>query len=318
MTLTRILDVSNSSERPNHRGCGGLRENSIVTMLKKYSIRYGCKFVDSDSEADVIFTNDVYPKWSEKFSLRRVKRMDGVYWKEKYVERNEPLNAAAKASDMVIFISEYSHQSYHNLYGNLGTLHEVVLNWCDGNIFNPTDLKDVRHKHFIAVASSWERKQKRFNDIKELALNFPNERFVLIGKLPKESWPTNMYLCGEEVNPNVLRTIVNRSAGFINLSHRDAAPKVVAEATSCGLPIFYADSGGVPELVQVGVRVLDENSEQIVEETPSLNKEELIDRFDKYLQVLPMLQEAAEEYAQRRKERTYNLLGDYFSLIKGE
>lgn len=115
--LLRIFDCSNSSERPANRNFGGPIQNEFVGLLHKYSKKYGIVFVDSLDDCDVVFTNDVYPESVLTSDKPRVKRMDGVFWQNELKERNEKYNLAAKQSDLVIFISEYSKKSFETLYG---------------------------------------------------------------------------------------------------------------------------------------------------------------------------------------------------------
>ena len=43
--------------------------------------------------------------------------------------------------------------------------------------------------------------------------------------------------------------IYNEADAFVYLSHNSPCPNSVIEALSCGLPVLYSNSGGVPELV---------------------------------------------------------------------
>ncbi len=44
-------------------------------------------------------------------------------------------------------------------------------------------------------------------------------------------------------------SIYNRANAYILTTHNDACPNTVIEALSCGLPVLYSDTGGIPELV---------------------------------------------------------------------
>ena len=92
MRKHRVYDCSNSSERPPHRSESfGPKENDIMRGLKKYCNVFGCEFIDQPQDADVIITNDIYPKDILALDKPRVKRMDGVFWENRLKDRNESL-----------------------------------------------------------------------------------------------------------------------------------------------------------------------------------------------------------------------------------
>lgn len=131
--MLKIFDCSNSEERPMNRNFGGPIQNEFVSLLHKHSNNYFVKFVDDVNECDIIFTNDIYPEYILEIDKPKVKRMDGIFWQTDLKERNEKYNKAAEQSDLVIFISEYSRNSYYKLYGNhlkkdiVGKYHSEVV-----------------------------------------------------------------------------------------------------------------------------------------------------------------------------------------------
>ena len=62
-------------------------------------------------------------------------------------------------------------------------------------------------------------------------------------------------------NQNNAPKIYQSSDAYVMLKYKDPSPNVVVEAMSCGLPILFSLSGGVPELVGeksgVGLKVKD-------------------------------------------------------------
>ncbi|MBU2527524.1 MAG: hypothetical protein KKC03_13085 [Bacteroidetes bacterium] len=315
----RILDVSNSSERPRHRGHGGLLENSVVTMLKKHAKEYEAEFVSSPEQADIIFTNDVYPAWVDNFNLPRVKRMDGVFWQKKNIERNISLNAAAEKSDYVIFISEFSKNQYEELYNPLNVPNKVILNWVDTNYFYPSE-EPIQENIVITTASSWKREEKRFSSILYLAHHFKDLQFIFIGK-PETKYvlERNLVFTGEIKEPQELASILRRGKGFINLSYRDAAPKVIPEAMCCGLSVFFSFSGGTKEFYPAGQTIQDPIKEKFEEKTPELSLTNLENTFCKFLfQLDKNYQYTRKNFKvyQRRKETLLKNYFDVFSNLK--
>ena len=305
----RIYNCSNSSERPASNDHRGNVENSVVTLLKKHAHQYGAQFVDSPKDANVLFTNDIYPKALQDRHCIRIKRMDGIFWQKALIDRNIPLNAAACQSDLVIFISEYSRTSFQEATGTLPKKHIVVLNAVDSDIFYPPffslppKFNPPKRLDWIAVATNWGRKQKRLEGILSFAdiIRQDGGTVYLIGKVPEEvRLPENVDSLGSLADPVAIATHLRLSDAFVNMSFRDAAPKVVAEALSCGLPVLYANSGGVPELIPSGCGIgiddveIPKYSEVAIDyEIPSLPVAKIKAAYDRFIMLFPDLQKAA-------------------------
>ena len=132
----KVFDCSNSVARPNTRGYGGPVENAVVTMLKKYGREYGVEFTYDAPNCDLIFTNDVFPRYELGLGKPLVKRMDGIFWREDLIDRNVPYNLAATDADHVIFVSDFSRQSLRDLYPLLKLKSSsVIVNWVDEELF---------------------------------------------------------------------------------------------------------------------------------------------------------------------------------------
>ena len=244
-------DCSNSSQRPSHRGGGGPLVNDVMRLLRQHAKSYGFEHVDDPSAADVIVTNDVFPGDVLRLGKRMVKRMDGVFWQSGTIQRNSPYVQAAKMAGHVVFISEYSRRKFEGAFGPVNG--SVVLNWVDPSVFFPNSAPcGICTPVAISVATSWDRPEKRGHAILELARKVPIVKFVLVGKASSAflaSCPINVSMVGYVEGDGDIADVLRQATVMVNLSHRDPAPKVVAQAAACGLPILYADSGGTPELL---------------------------------------------------------------------
>jgi len=259
--ITKIFDCSNGPGRPPHRGMGGPIENDIMRYLKKYSNHFDCQFVETLKDANVAITNDVFTKEVAKSNIPKIKRMDGIYWQKKFIERNEPLNSAAFMADHVIFISNYSKNQFYDLYGFPLKAHSVVLNVADPREYYPGKPAKKVKSYFGIAATNWTREEKRFrtlNLFSDLIFSMlPTSWILCLGKMPiNREFPPNLSFRGIYNSPEEFRNLLFlddqdwKAQGFLNFSYRDAAPKVVAQALSCGLPVLYADNGGVKEMVR--------------------------------------------------------------------
>jgi glycosyltransferase involved in cell wall biosynthesis len=309
----KIFDCSNSNERPVNRGNGCPLENDIMRYLKENSHKYNCIFVEDFSISDIIITNDVFPKYIQDINKPKIKRMDGIYWQYDLLDRNILLNNSAQIADHVIFISEFSKNSYFELYGSPLKSCSVCLNQVDHNIFYnyKNNIKDLI---FIANASSWVREEKRFNNILKLAENI-EEKLLLIGKLPENiKLPKNIISLDYINNPIDISKTLNMGSTFINFSYRDACPKVVVQALSCGLSTLYADSGGVKEMVEsYGVGVEDKVKSKFEYTIPELDENLVYNEYVKFKNNWKDLRENLRK--RNNKFRFENMLDNYFKVI---
>lgn len=277
--MIKYHDCSINNEAPVHRERSlGPKENDIMRDLKKYAYFHNFEHVSDPEEADVIITNTTFTQDILALKKPMVKRMDGIYWQTKDVHRNELLNAAAKQADHVIFISQFSKLSYQILYGDTLKGQSVVLNGVDDSIFYPKPNK-IRDRFVIgASCSNWEREEKRCIALREFASKIRAD-FYLMGKC-EMSMSGNVRKFGYIESQEVMAFILNMCDAFVNFSYRDAGAKVVSQAVACGLPVLYANSGGVPELVKnQGMSIYEDDSISFQDDVPELNIDEVEKRY---------------------------------------
>lgn len=309
--MTKIYDCSNSKYKPQHRGNGGPKENDIVHYLKKYSKNYDCEFTDNILIADVIFTNDVFPPGVLKLENKKfVKRMDGVFWHENLIERNIPLNEAAKFADNVIFISEYSKNSYFKLYGD--KLKDFSVNI---NISEPLNIEKKEYndkpKKWISIANDWDREEKRLENT--LIFSELVEELILVGKIDKNiKLPNNVKSIPYISNKEDLYKEIIKCDAMVSLSYRDSCPKTVAHSLECKVPVLYSDTGGHIEMVKNnGLGIPEENKicfNNIVKNITKVELKKYLFEFEKnYF-----------KYLKFKNKKDFNkMLSQYFNIIKG-
>ncbi len=309
--MIKIFDASNSPERPVTRCLGGPRENDIVRYLKQWCSLFDCYFVGKWQDADVIFTNDVFPAEVVGNNIPLVKRMDGVYFQRDMQERNKQYNLAAQQADNVIFISEFSRWSYEQIVGKLPNCC-VALNKSDPFDFSCKPMAGYPKlpRRFVAVATHWGRPEKRLNAILSLARNVDAE-FYLVGTLPDITLPLNVISLGyQERYDSVLASM----DGMICFAYRDAAPKTVNHGLVTGLPVLYCNSGGVPEQVsEKGIACPDPVSNAIEDNIPELDVNELVTCFQQYTKNYLELVETTKRY--RAWDEFYSMLSIYFDVL---
>lgn len=275
--MIKIFDCSNSDFRPEHRAISkGPKQNDIMRYLHENAKRYSCEFTDDYKSSDVIITNDVYPDYVLKIDRPRVKRMCSPYWRTNLLDRNIRLNKAAEQSNWVIFISQYSWSSYRYIYGYPKFNHNVIRHWVDPKVFKMS-YRDTEFS-LVSSATNWSREEKRLSEIIKIAnLGY---KINLIGEC-EYNLPSNITKVGYLEDPQEMAYWLNKSQVFLNLTYRDAATKTVPQAISCGLPVIFAQSGGVSEYVgRYGVIVPEPYSigiGDIIPEIPNYDIKKLID-----------------------------------------
>lgn len=315
--MLKIHDCSNSSERPPHRNGGGPLVNDVMRYLQENCNNYGCIFVQNAKDADVVITNDVFPKSVLKLNKPLVKRMDGIFWHSSSVSRNATLNEAAQQADNVIFITNYSRDSYFNTYNHQLNEYSVVRHWVDPNVFYKYLTPLNKKLTLVASATDWLRPEKRYQSLVKFADMFKDHVHInLIGK-PNDFIlaPSNITKLGYIDSPIVMSRIFNSADGFINLSYRDAATKTVPQAISCGLPVLYAQSGGVPEMVgPYGVPIPEMENFDFLDDIPQLTEEQLDFGFAKYCAKFDELRNTLKAFNPNVKFK--EMLEGYFGAIK--
>ncbi len=310
--MIKIFDCSNSLERPLHRGGGGPKENEIVKYLKLYASDFNCCFVDDFKKADVCFTNDVFSKNVLSAEKPLVKRMDGVFSIENFVERNALLNKAACEANDVIFISNFSKESFEKLYPNLILKNKIVaLNKADPFEFKLKTSFNSIPKKCISIATDWERKEKRFLDTLNLFFRLKNIYCFFVGKPPSHiDCFDRIFFLGYMNN---YAKELNDFDFMVSLSYKDPAPKTLVHGITSGLPCLYVNSGGQKEIVNgCGLEIEDNINIDFEKEIPTVDVENInIDLFFEQYSCY------YQKITARNFEKEFELmLSSYFDIFK--
>lgn len=288
----------------------GPKENDIMYDLSKYANNFGFNRIDDYKKSDIIitntfFTNDVI-EYSIKNNIPLVKRMDGIYWKNELVYKNLYHIDAAKFSNAVIFISDYSRRAIKDLYDIEFNNYSVILNNApDFNYETPINEKFL----WATSCSNWSRYDKRLSYIIDMANYFLNDEFHLIGKCEIDL-PKNIIKHGYLDRENIYK-IISRCNAFISPFFRDAGSKVTCQAIKCKLPVLYVSSGGLKEIVgDNGVMMNDYNIIDFRDDVPQIT-DDIINQANK-------LKEIYNDIINNYTERISYMetLSEYFNIMK--
>jgi glycosyltransferase involved in cell wall biosynthesis len=136
----------------------------------------------------------------------------------------------------------------------------------------------------------------------------------LIGKTDF-STPNNITKVGYLTKQEDIAVVLNKADGFLNLTYRDAATKTIPQAISCGLPVLYADSGGVSEMVgQYGVGIPEEDDIAFSTSIPHLTQSQLEKGFKEYKDKYQGILDQLKSFDPNTKFK--EMLAGYFKAIK--
>jgi glycosyltransferase involved in cell wall biosynthesis len=322
----KFLDVSNVIDIGGQHY--GPKENDIVRYLKQYAMEYGHKVVYHWEEADVVFTNDVFPDThtredKEPFPGKfKVKRMDGIFTHPDKVQYNELLNRAARQADHVIFISQFSAESYFRLYDPDRTslkAWSIIRNEVDHNIFFPGHQWSDDLRVVVASCSNWSRPEKRLSELLYLAKIDPDVTFTIIGEVYHKHLPSNVRVLGYLPTPLQTAQALRDADAMVSLFYKDAHPKTMIQGVYCGLPVLHTASGGQIEIPAVGNRVTDtlinwyafDSKEDSV---PSLNLSLLENDWNQFKWEYEQNKSVAMKF--RGRDRFHAMLRNYYGVFQ--
>lgn len=201
-----------------------------------------------------------------------VLNQNGVYYSGwfdgNWRAKNREMARAWHAADYVFCQSEFCRECANRFLGKRSGRTEILFNAVDVDHFTPLPekellLRDVRRPIFLLTGKISDH---MFYRVEATVRGF--HRACLEGldaSLRLSGWMSDR---AGEMTVNLIRELgiedkvtvtgryhqdeapdIYRAADiYIMLKHNDPCPNTVIEALSCGLPVLFSDSGGVPEL----------------------------------------------------------------------
>jgi glycosyltransferase involved in cell wall biosynthesis len=192
---------------------------------------------------------------------------DGVaypaWMPEGWENKNSKMANLLHNADYVFYQSEFARFCANTFLGERSGPSEILYNPVDTKIFNPsTRRKDPNKLNLLVVGSHYHIYSLK-SSVKTLAFlhkTIPKARLIVAGKIwdhvlrPIKKLVNDLHLedCIELIPPfsqNKALDIFHKGDILLHSKIQDVCPGVVVEAMSCGVPVVYSLSGGVPELV---------------------------------------------------------------------
>ncbi|MFB5193651.1 glycosyltransferase [Neobacillus sp. KR4-4] len=153
----------------------------------------------------------------------------------------------------------------------------VLYNGINLDVFRPTHKENVRKKYspenkpiVLGVASEWTER-KGLNDFIKLSKLMPIIQFVVVG-LTKEQlkkMPPNIIALQRTSNIQELVELYSMADIYFNPTYEDNFPTTNLEALACGTPVLTYDTGGSPEAIIMGEKIVGTTVGRIVEKVDS-------------------------------------------------
>lgn len=127
----------------------------------------------------------------------------------------------------------------------------TIHNGVDSTIFKPskqTPIINTKQKVILSVSSQWNE-SKGLPLIIEISKRVPDYRFLLVGKLKKGSYPSNIQNIPNISSKEELASLYCSSDLLLNASLQETFSIVNIEAQMCGLPVVCLRETGMKETV---------------------------------------------------------------------
>jgi glycosyltransferase involved in cell wall biosynthesis len=211
-------------------------------------------------------------KFARKRGVKIVLNQNGLAyhgWYGKGWEKfNEPIVNIWRSSDHVFYQSRFCRESVRHFFGETEIPGEVLFNAVDTSVFSPPDRDPAPGELVLVTAGSHHTFYRVKAAMDTLALvnrTVPQARMIMAGRYmwrPDEQEALKearhyARQAGLESRIEFQRSysqleavrLLRRGHLLLHTKYNDPCPRLVVEALSCGLPVVYSATGGVPELV---------------------------------------------------------------------
>ena len=255
---------------------GGARSGDIggpLVKVKRLKHVFGEKYFRYNLL--YVLSNAVYlPKYAYELIKKRgipiVQNQNGVFYKGWYEgdweRENKRMSVPYHLANYVIYQSKFCQNAAEKYLGERIGKSEILYNAVDTNYFKPHKKEVTSNSAFTFLLSGRigshlsYRVESALKSLAEVISEGLNAKLIISGRLDREVKDVSEKLISKLHLKSVITFtgaytqeeapfIYNNADAYIMTKHNDPCPNTVIEALSCGLPIIYSDTGGVPELV---------------------------------------------------------------------
>jgi len=232
-----------------------------------------------------------------------------AWYKDNWKNENSKIARVYHSADYVLWQSNFCKKACDKFLGVRLGEGEVLYNAVDTKNFVPK-LKKERNTFKLLITGNI----KKENNYRIIAVLRAFQKIIKINKF------VNLYIAGYLENLKYFEREIERlgikdyvfflgyysqenapkiyqnADAYITISYQDNCPSAVIEALSCGLPILYSSSGGVPEIVGseagIGLKVPHEWQNIHIPKT-----DDIVEGFFNLMEKRQILSESARERA---------------------
>lgn len=181
---------------------------------------------------------------------------------------NEPIVNVWRSSDYVFYQSQFCLDSVRHFFGEAGVPGEVLYNPVDTSVFSPAE-KDPAPGELVMITAgshhTFYRAKVAMDTLALVSRSIPRARMIIAGRY---KWRPDEREALKEARQYAQKAGLDSRIEFrgsysqlqavellrqghllLHTKYNDPCPRLVIEALSCGLPVVYSATGGVPELV---------------------------------------------------------------------
>lgn len=229
---------------------------NLLYLISSYTPVFASRLVGLARQAGARFVlnqNGVaYPGWF------------GPGWENE----NARLRRLLIQADHIVYQSQFCKDNADHYLGSANCPSEILHNPVDTRIFVPATTPPAPGKFIILLAGShgaFYRTQVAVDTLAALLPRLPEARLVIAGRC---AWRTDIRAAEAELRAYTVQCgvaeaveisgpypqtsavpLFQRAHVLLHTKYNDPCPRLVVEALSCGLPVVYSATGGVPELV---------------------------------------------------------------------
>ena len=253
-----------------------------VKRLKSYFSEFFFGFNIIYILSNAIFITSRAIKYLKDRNIPIILNQNGVFYsgwyKGDWEAKNKVMSVPYHAADYVFWQSEFCKTTANKFLGKRKGPGEILYNCVDTNFFTPLTKKikknDFRFLITGRIDLSLEYRIieaiKGISYAKNKGFNF---KLILAGKIDEIVLKNTFSIANKlkvfeninfvgKYNQKNAPLIYQKAHAYVMLKYKDPCPNTVIEALSCGLPVLYSKSGGLPELVtnNCGVGLAVKNS----------------------------------------------------------
>lgn len=260
---------------------GGSRSGNVggplvkIKRLKNYFQEYSFRFNIVYTTSGNCFLTKSAVKHLKKKNYPIILNQNGVFYPAwfngNYHDRNLLNQYLYHQADYIFWQSKFCKNTSEKFLGKRIGSGEILYNAVDTKVFRPTSRKH-KNFNFLITGSINKKNNYRISSVLYALVDVlkyePKVYLIIAGDIADK-----IYFISESKRLGIINNvkfldkfkqedapkIYQMADAYITMSFQDNCPSAVIEAMSCGLPILYSASGGIPELVDkysgIGLKV---------------------------------------------------------------